>query len=145
MTRPPFPPFTEATARAKVQAAEDAWNTCDPQRVALGYTKDSQWRNRATFLNGHTEIIEFLKAKWITEQEYRLSKELWAFTDNRIAVRFKYEWRDSRDAWWRSYGNEMWEFNAQGLTHSRFASINDVAIDKTERELFAPAAPERDR
>jgi nuclear transport factor 2 (NTF2) superfamily protein len=145
MTRPPFPPFTEATARAKVQAAEDAWNTCDPQRVALGYTKDSQWRNRATFLNGQTEIIAFLEAKWITEQDYRLSKELWAFTDNRIAVRFKYEWHDSRGAWWRSYGNEMWEFNAQGLMQSRFASINDVAIDETDRELFAPAAPERDR
>lgn len=142
MTHPLVPPFTEETARAKVHVAENTWNTRDPERVALAYTEDSEWRNRATFLRGRAEIITFLKAKWITEQEYRLSKEMWAFTDNRIAVRFRYEWHDSRGAWWRSYGNEMWAFNAQGLMQSRFASINDVAIDEAERELFAPTTAE---
>lgn len=136
MTRPPLPPFTEETARAKVQAAEDAWNTRDSARIALAYSENSEWRNRDTFLNGRDEIEAFLNQKWKIEQNYRLSKELWAFTDNRIAVRFKYEWQDRNGAWWRSYGNEMWEFDAEGLMRTRCASINDVAIDEADRELL---------
>ncbi|UGS36393.1 nuclear transport factor 2 family protein [Capillimicrobium parvum] len=131
------PPFTEETARAKVQAAQDAWNTRDPERVALAYTEDSEWRNRGEFLRGREEITAFLARKWARELDYRLEKELWAFTDDRIAVRFEYESRDADGQWWRSYGNEMWEFAATGLMRRRYASINDVAIDEGERRLAA--------
>jgi uncharacterized protein len=133
--RPPLPPFTEETARAKVQAAEDAWNTRDPERVALAYTEDSEWRNRDTFLKGRDEIREFLRGKWDRELDYKLRKELWAFTDNRIAVRFEYESRDVDGQWWRSYGNEMWEFDENGLMARRYASINDLKITAEERRL----------
>ena len=129
------PPFTEDTARAKVQAAEDAWNTCDPERVALAYTADSEWRNRDQFLRGREEIVGFLRGKWARELDYRLRKELWAFTGNRIAVRFEYESRDTGGQWWRSYGNEMWEFDAEGLMRRRYASINDIRIRAEERRL----------
>jgi nuclear transport factor 2 (NTF2) superfamily protein len=132
------PPFTEDTARAKVQAAEAAWNTCDPERVALAYTPDSEWRNRDQFLRGREEIIEFLRGKWARELDYRLHKELWAFTGDRIAVRFEYESRDTGGQWWRSYGNEMWEFDADGLMRRRYASINDLPIRPEERRLGEP-------
>lgn len=135
MTRPPLPPFTRESALAKVQAAEDAWNTKDPERIALAYTQDSEWRNRGEFLVGREAIKECLRRKWAKERDYVLSKDLWAFTDNRIAVRFVYEWRDLNDQWWRSYGNEMWEFDAQGLMQTRCASVNDKAIDVSERTL----------
>jgi nuclear transport factor 2 (NTF2) superfamily protein len=134
--RPPFPPFDEATARQKVQAAEDAWNTRDPQRVSLAYTTDSVWRNRDTFITGREQIVEFLTAKWQREQEYVLRKSLWAFTDDRIAVRFQYEWHDASGQWWRSHGNENWEFDGEGLMRRREASINDVAIEEAERRIF---------
>jgi nuclear transport factor 2 (NTF2) superfamily protein len=133
--RPPLPPFTEETARQKVQAAEDAWNTRDPERVTLAYTEDSEWRNRDTFLHGRDEIREFLRGKWDRELDYRLRKELWAFTGNRIAVRFEYESRDVNGQWWRSYGNENWEFAPNGLMAKRYASINDLAITPEERRL----------
>ncbi|GAA3439797.1 nuclear transport factor 2 family protein [Kutzneria kofuensis] len=133
--RPPLPPFTEETARAKVQAAEDAWNSRDPERVALAYTEDSEWRNRDTFLKGRDEIREFLRQKWARELDYKLRKELWAFTGNRIAVRFEYESRDADGQWWRSYGNEMWEFDENGLMARRYASINDLKITADERRL----------
>lgn len=133
--RPPFPPFTEETARRKVQAAEDAWNSRDPQRVALAYTPDSEWRNRDQFFSGREAIAKFLTAKWQKELDYRLKKTLWAFTDNRIAVRFEYEWHDHNGQWFRSYGNEMWEFAENGLMQRRFASINDVAIVEQERRI----------
>ena len=133
--RPPLPPFTEETARAKVQAAEDAWNTRDPERVALAYTEDSEWRNRDTFVKGRDEIREFLRGKWDRELDYKLRKELWAFTGNRIAVRFEYECRDAAGQWWRSYGNEMWEFDENGLMARRYASINDLKITAEERRL----------
>ncbi|MDX2185941.1 MAG: nuclear transport factor 2 family protein [Opitutaceae bacterium] len=133
--RPPVPPFTELTARQKVQAAEDAWNSRDPERVALAYTPDSEWRNRSEFFSGRAAIVEFLKRKWARELDYRLRKELWAFTCNRIAVRFEYEWRDASGQWYRSYGNENWEFDAEGLMRRRFASINDVLIAEGERRL----------
>ncbi|NYI07884.1 nuclear transport factor 2 family protein [Allostreptomyces psammosilenae] len=136
--RPPLPPFTDATARAKVQAAEDAWNTRDPERVALAYTADSVWRNRDVFLTGRAEIVDFLRAKWERELDYALRKELWAYGDDRIAVRFQYEWRDASGAWWRSYGNELWEFDAHGLMRRREASINDVAITESERRIHGP-------
>ena len=126
------PPFDEETARKKVQAAEDAWNTCDPERVALAYTEDSEWRNRDEFFQGREAIKEFLRRKWARELDYRLRKRLWAFTDNRIAVRFEYECRDADGQWWRSYGNEMWEFDDQGLMRRRYASINDAKIDESE-------------
>jgi nuclear transport factor 2 (NTF2) superfamily protein len=126
------PPFTAETAAAKVQAAEDAWNTRDPARVALAYTEDSEWRNRDTFLQGRDEIRAFLTAKWERERDYRLRKWLWAFTENRIAVRFEYESRDADGQWWRSYGNEMWEFSPDGLMARRYASINDARIDESE-------------
>jgi nuclear transport factor 2 (NTF2) superfamily protein len=126
------PPFTAETAAAKVQAAEDAWNTRDPARVALAYTEDSEWRNRDTFLQGRDEIRAFLTAKWERERDYRLRKWLWAFTENRIAVRFEYESRDAGGQWWRSYGNEMWEFSPDGLMARRYASINDARIDESE-------------
>ncbi|MFB9903289.1 nuclear transport factor 2 family protein [Allokutzneria oryzae] len=129
------PPFTRETALAKVQAAEDAWNTRDPDRVALAYTVDSRWRNRSEFLTGREEIREFLRRKWTKEREYRLRKELWAFGDNRIAVRFRYEWHDAEGQWWRSHGNEMWEFDPDGLMRIREASINDIPIAESEREL----------
>ena len=129
------PPFTEETARAKVKAAQDAWNTRDPDRVALAYTEDSEWRNRDEFFTGRDAIRDFLRRKWAREQDYRLRKELWAYTDNRIAVRFEYESHDQDGQWWRSYGNEMWEFSSEGLMARRFASINDVKIDESERRL----------
>ena len=126
------PPFDEDTARKKVQAAEDAWNTRDPERVALAYTEDSEWRNRDEFFQGREAIKEFLRRKWDRELDYRLRKQLWAFTENRIAVRFEYECRDSEGQWWRSYGNEMWEFDETGLMRRRYASINDLAIDESD-------------
>lgn len=135
MPRPPFPPFTHNTALAKVQAAEDAWNTRDPEKVSLAYSVDSQWRNRDEFLTGRAAIRSWLERKWTKERDYVLSKELWAFTDNKIAVRFVYEWRDASDLWWRSYGNEMWEFDPDGLMRARHASINDVEINADERSL----------
>jgi len=131
--RPPLPPFTEETAREKVRKAEDAWNSRDPARVALAYTADSSWRNRAEFLNGRAEIEAFLARKWARELDYRLIKELWAFSGERIAVRFAYEWRDQSGQWFRSHGNENWEFAASGLMARRLASINDVAIAEKDR------------
>lgn len=136
-TRPPVPPFTEETARLKVQAAEDAWNTRDPERVALAYTEDSTWRNRDRFLAGRDEIRDFLRDKWAKEHEYRLRKELWAYTGNRISVRFEYEWHDDAGQWWRSHGNEQWEFDERGLMRRREASINDVPIEEGDRRLRA--------
>lgn len=131
--RPPLPPFTLATATEKVRKAEGAWNTRDAEAVSLAYTADSRWRNRSTFLQGRAAIVEFLTAKWQREQEYRLIKELWTFADHRIAVRFAYEWHDEGGQWWRSYGNENWEFDAAGLMCVRLASINDLAIDEAAR------------
>ncbi|MBM4794518.1 nuclear transport factor 2 family protein [Streptomyces sioyaensis] len=136
--RPPFPPFDEASARQKVQAAEDAWNTRDPERVALAYTEDSVWRNRDTFLAGREEIVAFLRQKWDRELEYALRKELWSYDGNRIAVRFQYECHDAAGQWWRSYGNELWEFDEDGLMRRREAGIHDVAIGEAERRLFGP-------
>lgn len=130
------PPFTTETALAKVQAAENAWNSKDPERVALAYTENSEWRNRSTFIKGRDEIREFLKGKWDRELDYRLKKELWAHTENRIAVRFEYEWHDADGNWFRAYGNENWEFDESGLMQRRFASINDVPIDESERRIF---------
>lgn len=134
-TKPPLPPFTIETAIAKVQAAENAWNSRDPDRVALAYTEDSEWRNRDEFINGRTEIREFLKRKWAKELDYRLKKELWCFMDNRIAVRFEYEYHDAAGHWYRAYGNENWEFAANGLMMRRFASINDLAILESDRKF----------
>jgi uncharacterized protein len=134
-TKPPLPPFTLETAKDKVQAAENAWNTRDPERVAMAYTEDSEWRNRSEFLTGRQEIKEFLTRKWAKELDYRLRKELWCFMDNRIAVRFEYEWHDESGAWYRAYGNENWEFAANGLMMKRFASINDVAIAESDRKF----------
>jgi len=131
--RPPFPPFTHDTATQKVRMAEDGWNNRNPERVALAYTADSQWRNRNEFLKGREQIIEFLTRKWATEYEYRLIKELWAFTDNHIAVRFAYEWHNDKGDWFRSYGNENWEFADNGLMQKRYASINDLAIAESDR------------
>jgi uncharacterized protein len=138
MARPPFPPFTLETALQKVQAAEDAWNTRDPVRVAQAYTEDTVWRNRDEFLQGRDAVVEFLTRKWQREQDYALRKQLWAFTEDRIAVRFQYESRDASGQWWRSYGNEQWEFTAEGLMRRREASINDVAISEDERRIFGP-------
>jgi uncharacterized protein len=132
-TRPPVPPFSREDAVVKVRAAEDAWNTRDPHRVALAYTPDSRWRNRSEFLTGREAIVEFLTRKWATELDYRLIKELWAFDNDRLAVRFAYEWHDSSGAWFRSYGNENWLFDEAGLMARRHASINDVAIDEDDR------------
>ena len=132
--RPPFPPFTRDSAMQKVRLAEDAWNTRDPAKVALAYTIDSRWRNRSEFINGRNEVIAFLSRKWAKELDYRLIKEMWAFTGNRIAVRFAYEWHDDSDNWYRSYGNENWEFSDDGLMASRFASINDISILGSERK-----------
>ena len=136
--RPPFPPFTEETARQKVQAAEDAWNTRDPERVALAYTQDSVWRNRNEFVSGRAEIVEFLRRKWAREFDYALRKDLWCFDGNRIAVRFQYECHDEAGQWWRSYGNELWEFTHEGLMRRREASINDLAIDPADRRIHGP-------
>ena len=135
-TRPPIPPFTRETAIQKVRMAEDGWNSRDPQRVSLVYTQDSQWRNRAEFPKGRAQIVEFLTRKWVKELDYRLIKELWAFRDNRIAVRFAYEWHDDAGNWFRSYGNENWQFDANGLMERRYASINDLPIKETERKFF---------
>src|SRR5262245_21819981 len=137
-TRPPLPPFTEETARQKVLAAEAAWNTRDPARVAAAYTVDSVWRNRDEFVTGRDEIEAFLTRKWARELEYALRKDLWAFGGNRIAVRFQYECRDADGAWWRSYGNELWEFDEHGLMRRREASINDVRIEQSERRILGP-------
>ncbi|MFI6503906.1 nuclear transport factor 2 family protein [Nonomuraea typhae] len=138
MARPPLPPFTAETAAQKVQLAEDAWNTRDPERVALAYTPDSTWRNRDEFFTGREEIKAFLRRKWAKENDYALRKQLWAFTGDRIAVRFQYEWRDADGRWWRSYGNELWEFAPDGLMARREASINDVPIAASERTIFGP-------
>lgn len=129
------PPFSEATARAKVQAAEDAWNSRDPERVALAYTEDSEWRNRAEFFSGRDAIRSFLRRKWARELDYRLKKELWCYQGNRIAVRFEYEYHDDSGNWFRAYGNEQWEFRDDGLMQRRFASINDLPIQESERRL----------
>jgi nuclear transport factor 2 (NTF2) superfamily protein len=134
-SRPPLPPFTRDTAVAKVRAAEDGWNTRDPERVALAYTPDSRWRNRSEFFEGRPAIIAFLTRKWARELDYRLIKELWAFDSDRIAVRFAYEWHDEDDAWCRSYGNENWQFDENGLMARRHASINDVPIDEADRKF----------
>jgi uncharacterized protein len=137
--RPPLPPFSAETAAKKARLAEDAWNSRDPERVALAYTEDSRWRNRAEFFQGRAAIVEFLKRKWEREIEYRLIKEVWAFHDDRIAVRFQYEWRDDSGHWFRSHGNEQWEFDPSGLMRRREASINDVAIRAEERKFLWPA------
>ncbi|MHB1870929.1 MAG: nuclear transport factor 2 family protein [Steroidobacteraceae bacterium] len=137
-SRPPLPPFTAETAALKVRAAEDAWNSRDPERVALAYTEDSRWRNRSEFITGRAQIVAFLKRKWANELDYRLIKEVWAFTGNRIAVRFAYEWHDAGGAWFRSYGNENWEFDELGLMRRRLASINDVPIAESERHYRWP-------
>jgi nuclear transport factor 2 (NTF2) superfamily protein len=131
----PLPPFTFESATQKVQLAEDAWNSQDPERVSLAYTIDTEWRNRSVFVNGRQEVVAFLTAKWQKEKNYKLKKELWAYTDNRIAVRFEYEYQDHEGQWFRAYGNENWEFNEQGLMQKRFASINDLAISESERRL----------
>ncbi len=135
MSRPPLPPFNEATARQKIRAAEDGWNSRDPEKVALAYSIDSQWRNRSEFIQGRDEIQAFLTAKWQREHQYRLIKELWACNDNRIAVRFAYEWHNETGQWFRSYGNENWAFDENGLMCQRIASINDVAIDQNQRKF----------
>jgi nuclear transport factor 2 (NTF2) superfamily protein len=137
-TRPPLPPFTADSAALKVRLAEDAWNSRDPERVALAYSPSSRWRNRAEFVNGRREIAAFLTRKWIRELDYRLIKELWAFHDNRIAVRFAYEWHDDSSNWFRSYGNENWEFDDNGLMRWRLASINDLPIKESDRKFHWP-------
>jgi uncharacterized protein len=134
-TKPPLPPFTLETAKIKIQTAEDAWNTRDPDRVALAYTENSQWRNRSEFLSGREEIRGFLQRKWNRELDYRLRKELWSFSDNRISVKFEYEWHDDSGHWYRSYGNEQWEFAENGLMQRREASINDLSIQETDRKF----------
>lgn len=136
--KPPLPPFTEETARQKVRMAEDAWNTRDPARVVLVYTEDTRWRNRSEFPVGRTEVQRFLERKWAQERDYRLIKELWACTGNRIAVRFAYEWHDDSGRWYRAYGNENWEFNEQGFMMRRYASINDLPIKEADRKFFWP-------
>lgn len=144
MSRPPFPPFTLESARKKVQAAEDAWNSRDPERVSLAYSEDSVWRNRDRFVTGRAEIVAFLADKWERELDYALRKSLWTFADNRIAVRFQYESHDASGQWWRSYGNENWEFDAEGLMVRREASINDLAITEADRRIFG-TRPESER
>ena len=131
----PLPPFTMETALQKVQLAEDAWNTKNADIICLAYTIDTEWRNRTDFINGREEVKEFLKLKWSKELNYKLKKELWGFKENRMAVRFEYEWQDHEEQWYRSYGNELWEFNPQGLMQKRFASINDLKINESERKL----------
>ena len=135
-SRPPLPPFTEETALIKVQAAEDAWNSRDPERVSLAYTEDTEWRNRTEFINGRAEVVEFLKRKWSEELDYRLKKELWGFRNHRMAVRFEYEFHDPSGQWYRSYGNELWEFDELGYMKRRFASINDMTIKASERKFL---------
>ncbi len=137
-SRPPFPPFTAETAAQKARLAEDAWNSRDPERVALAYAEDSRWRNRSEFLTGRAEIIAFLRRKWAREQDYRLIKDVWCFASDRIAVRFAYEWHDDSGNWFRSYGNENWEFDANGLMRRRIASINDLPITEAERKYHWP-------
>lgn len=139
--KPPLPPFTLETALRKVQLAEDAWNSRDPERVSLAYTVDTEWRNRSVFVNGREEVVQFLTEKWLKELDYKLKKELWAFTDNRIAVRFEYEYRDAGGQWYRAYGNENWEFDNQGLMQRRFASINDLPITAADRRLSLDLEP----
>ncbi|MNU98502.1 SnoaL-like domain protein [compost metagenome] len=134
-SRPPLPPFTLESALQKVQAAEDAWNSRDPARVSLAYTPDTEWRNRADFVNGREQVVAFLSRKWEREHDYRLKKQLWAFMDNRIAVRFEYEWHDAAGQWFRSHGNENWEFAQNGLMQRRYASINDQPIAESERKF----------
>ncbi|WP_249021454.1 nuclear transport factor 2 family protein [Conexibacter sp. S30A1] len=143
MSRPPLPPFDHDSAVRKVRAAEDAWNSRDPERVSLAYTSDSRWRNRSTFINGRAEIVAFLADKWAREHDYRLIKELWAHTGDRLAVRFAYEWHSDSGQWWRSYGNENWLFDADGLMAVRHASINDLAIDEAERQFHWPSGSPR--
>lgn len=140
-SRPPLPPFTRDTAAQKVRMAEDAWNTRDPEKVSKAYTADSEWRNRAEFFSGRQAIVEFLQRKWAKELDYRLIKELWAFHENRIAVRFAYEWHDDAGNWFRSYGNENWEFSPQGLMQRRIASINDLPINEANRKYKWPLGP----
>lgn len=141
MNRPPLPPFDATAAAAKVRLAEDAWNGRDPETVALAYTPDSRWRNRSEFLTGRAAIVAFLQRKWAREHDYRLTKELWTFGDDRIAVRFAYEWHDEAGQWFRSYGNENWEFDAAGLMRWRIASINDLPIEAAERLFRWPSGP----
>ncbi|MCJ2039900.1 nuclear transport factor 2 family protein [Methylobacterium sp. J-059] len=140
-TRPPLPPFDALSAAKKARGAEDAWNTRDPERVSLAYTPDSWWRNRSEFLTGRPAIVAFLTRKWEREREYRLIKEVWAFHENRIAARFAYEWHDASGQWFRSHGNEQWEFTETGLMRRREASINDLAIDASERKFHWPQGP----
>ncbi len=137
-TRPPLPPFTRETAIQKVRLAEDAWNSRDPEKVSLAYSPDSRWRNRSEFITGRNEIVAFLERKWAKELDYRLIKELWAFENNRIAVRFAYEWHDDSGNWFRSYGNENWEFSEDGLMRLRLASINDLPINESDRKYHWP-------
>lgn len=139
--RPPLPPFTRETAMQKARMAENAWNSHDPEKVSLAYTEDSRWRNRAEFFQGREAIVAFLKRKWAKELDYRLIKELWAFHENRIAVRFQYEWRDDSGNWYRSHGNENWEFDERGLMRRREASINDVPIRESDRKFLWPKGP----
>ena len=143
MSRPPLPPFDHDGAVRKVRAAEDAWNSRNPEQVALAYTPDSRWRNRSTFINGRSEIVAFLTDKWMREHDYRLIKELWAHTGDRLAVRFAYEWHSDSGQWWRCYGNENWLFDADGLMAVRHASINDLAIDEAERQFHWPSGSPR--
>ena len=131
----PLPPFNEETAKQKIQMAEDAWNSKDPVKVSMAYSVDTEWRNRSEFVNGRAEVQQFLENKWSTEIDYKLKKELWAYTDNRIAVRFEYEYRNDKDEWFRAYGNENWEFDENGLMKKRFASINDISIKESDRKL----------
>lgn len=138
MARPPLPPFTAATAAQKARAAEDAWNSCDPERVSLAYTEDCRWRNRAEFIEGRAQIVDFLRRKWAKELDYRLIKEVWTQEGNRIAVRFAYEWHDDSGQWYRSYGNENWEFDEEGLMRRRVASINDLPIQPQDRKFHWP-------
>ncbi|MRH89761.1 DUF1348 family protein [Nocardia sp. SYP-A9097] len=142
--RPPLPPFDQESAELKVRAAENAWNTRDPEKVAQAYTEDSVWRNRDEFMTGRAEIVDFLKRKWSTENGYALRKQLWSFHDNRIAVRFQYEWHDESGQWWRSYGNELWEFSPEGLMSRREASINDTRIAESDRRIFGTRSSEDD-
>lgn len=131
----PLPPFNEETAKQKIQMAEDAWNSKDPVKVSMAYSVDTEWRNRSEFVNGRAEVQQFLENKWSTEIDYKLKKELWAYTDNRIAVRFEYEYRNEKNQWFRAYGNENWEFDENGLMKKRFASINDISINESDRKL----------
>jgi len=136
MKKFPIPPFNEETAKQKVQMAEDAWNSKDPIQVSKAYTIDSEWRNRTQFINGREEIVIFLTKKWENERHYKLKKELWGYKENRMAVRFEYEFQDKNDQWYRAYGNELWEFNENGLMQKRYASINDLKIEENERKLI---------